>query len=375
MGRFFLLFFIPFSLYGLYGDSQGVVHDYYSRYGGFVTFSYKSFYFMREIQDYKIKCSFNTPAINYGGEYEYFGGKLYNENVVDGFFIKNIGNGALGLKMGIDVLNISGENVYLGYKMNIWSYVNIRDSLSSGIYVRDIQNIFYEKPYTMGVNFHYKNGVFMLSGGISYVSDENINFEIRSGYYIGKEMELYGGYGTLYEDFIAGVVFYGGKLVVSDEVRFQQYLGIKESLLLSYGFGRRSENALKSDVRYDLNTITFDQLLKLKVPSDISCAIVDYRDEIGEYFDVADLRNIKGIGEGWIRENAGLFRVKYGKMDINRVSLKRFLTTPHIKKVILNRIVKYRETHIIGNMEQLKNVMGVNNKILKILKKYYKCEV
>ncbi|NIA23721.1 MAG: hypothetical protein GWP03_06165 [Proteobacteria bacterium] len=381
MGKFFFLMLVPILIYA--GDNSLVDNpttdsnfgSVYNPDKEIVEFSYTSFYFLREIQDYKI--NYVTPFQwgKVGGEYEFFGGKLYNENILNAIYIRDADKNSLGLKGGVGILSILNEKVSVRYKLNVFANARINDSLVGALYLSDIQNLFSNQTYSMSGKMIYDNGLFKISGEIKYKSDENLGFGIYSGCHLGNSMSFYFGYETLSGQFVTGIAFNRDKIAFSDEVRIQHELGIKEQFTVVYAFKRHTEIDSKQREKYDLNKITFQQLLKLGVASDIACAIIDYRGKIGQYFGLADLANVYGIGDKWIEKHSKQFKVQWGKMDINHVNLNRFITTPGINVFLLKRIVKYRETHIIIDLDELKSIKGMNEEVLIILRKYYKCEV
>lgn len=377
MGKFFLLMFIPVLTYAesfnSISDKNFYPTDDSDRVN--IAFSYTSFYFLKEIQDYKITYISPFRGCKAGAEYEFFGGKLYNENILNAIYMRNMDRVLMGVKVGLDLVSIFNENLSVGYKLNLFTNVTINDSLAYALCFSDIQNLFYNRTYSMCGKIIYDNGFFNLFGEIEYKSDENLGIGIYSGYHLGDKMSFYFGYETISGQFVTGVSFNQDKITFVNEARFQHELGIKEQFSIIYGFGKHINVAPKQSEKYDLNKITFQQLIKLGIASDVACAIIDYREKIGQYFDLRDLINVYNIGDKWIEKHSKLLKVQWEKMDINQVNLSRLKTTPGVNLLLLKRIVKYRETHIIRDLDELKGIKGMNKKALIILKKYYKCEV
>ncbi len=339
-------------------------------------FSYKSYYFLKEIQDFEAGYYSPLHSKLIGIKYKFFGGKLYNENTLRTLISMNYGLFYYGLRGGLSLINIANDNSFVKIKMDLFALAKISDSLNWSIDIKDIQSFWYDESYSISTKFNYDNGNFLFVGGIEYNSEESINFKLRSGYRIFDGLVLYFGLNSLPHKFIAGFNYTGGKISLGDEVQIQNELGINEHINLAFDMGVVNHGVQNNVLTvYDLNKVTFNDLLAIGIESDISCAIIDYRDSIGEYFDMVDLININGIGMNWVKKHSSILTVKWDKLDINRVGLLRLKTTPRIKKRILKGIIKYRTTHIIRDLSEFKRVKGVNSEVIKTLKKYYKCEV
>jgi len=135
--------------------------------------------------------------------------------------------------------------------------------------------------------------------------------------------------------------------------------------------------------RFDPNTVTYEQLLRLGTGGRAASNLIKYRTKGGKFREPADLRKIYGFSpevfkrlEEFILIEAAPAvvrdtRVSYAAsfVDINAADTSQFEVLPGIGPVLASRIVKYR-ARLGGytNTLQIKEVYGISDSLFMLIR-------
>ncbi len=153
---------------------------------------------------------------------------------------------------------------------------------------------------------------------------------------------------------------------------------------------KKDTDLTKSNVKFDINSIEYKDLLKLGINKNKAEKFVKYRDEVGVIKDVNEVKNISGFGKSGLeiaqkflfvddekiqnsKQNYGREITKYNINKLNEKELKKIgFTNKEIKKLL----PEIEKNNIRSNVE-LEKIIGkeryaeIEDKIKFILRKFY----
>lgn len=337
---------------------------------------YTSFYSMKEIQKFNLSYLNCLRDYSYGVDLSFFGGSLYNEELINVLYVKTYNIISVGLRIKGGTRNIKNIDREFLYNCDVFANTNRVNRFNVGIYTNNLVNMFNGNCFTMGTNilFDYKNTI--LSSNLIWKSTEQLNINLMVTNRLNDIFKLRIGISIFPQNFFCGFAIEVNKYIIANNITYIPELGFTENVNIIYRFNYGVRH-LKRDrvVRYNINTITFKELLNLGIVSDIACGIIDYRLSDGDIMDINELLKVKGIGKAWIGRNKDMFYISIKRYDINKASKNLLLKIPGIPSYLRKRIVKYRATHHIDYIDELSNIEGINDEYIRILKRFLKCEV
>ena len=111
----------------------------------------------------------------------------------------------------------------------------------------------------------------------------------------------------------------------------------------------------------------------------LSARIIKYRDRLGGFYDVAQLREVYGLQDTVLKVLASRVFVTpdavLTKLDVNRCSYADFRRHPYMGHVFAKSLVAFRQTHgEIKNVETLYQLVAVKKEEIERMKPYFSFE-
>ena len=159
------------------------------------------------------------------------------------------------------------------------------------------------------------------------------------------------------------------------------------------GSGTSKAAEEKAGSQININTATAEQLTALDgIGESKANAIIQYREQHGDFASIEDLLNVPGIGEKILEgirpyvtvgsaavsqnevttaERTAAEPVQSGKININTATAEQLTTLDGIGESKANAIIQYREQHgDFKSIDDLLNVPGIGEKILEGIRPY-----
>ncbi len=337
---------------------------------------YTSFYSMKEIQKFNLSYLNYLRDYLYGVDLSFFGGSLYNEELINVLCVKTYNIISVGLRIKGGSRNIKYISMEYLYNCDVFANTNRMNQFNIGIYTNNLVNMFNNNCFTMGTNILFDYKSITLSSNLIWKSTEQLNINLMVTNKLNDVFKLRTGFSVFPQKFFFGFAIEVNRYLIANNITYVPELGFTENVSIIYRFNYGVRD-IKYDsvVRYNLNTITFKELLNLNIVSDIACGIIDYRLNNGDIIDINELLKVKGIGKVWIERNKNMFYINIKRYNINKVSKNLLLKIPGIPLYLRKKIVKYRAIHYIDSIDNLNNIEGINDEYIRILKRFLKCEV
>lgn len=147
-----------------------------------------------------------------------------------------------------------------------------------------------------------------------------------------------------------------------------------------------SENNIKKPDALELNTADFEEISRVQgVGRKLAHNIIDYREAIGGFTTVRQLRNVVGIDEQtyeliknkfyveseWTRFEEETSSENVTKININTATVRELMTLPSITETLAREIVTYREENEdFVNVDEIMQVEGIGEGIFSLISRY-----
>jgi len=128
--------------------------------------------------------------------------------------------------------------------------------------------------------------------------------------------------------------------------------------------------------RFDINLADTAQLIKIYgVGPKLSLRIINYRDKLGGFITMQQLREVYGLDSGVIKNLEKRFYIAEGfgpkKININQSDQKVIASHPYIKFALANAIATYRFQHgEFRQIEDLKAIVSLDESTFQKIKPY-----
>jgi len=148
------------------------------------------------------------------------------------------------------------------------------------------------------------------------------------------------------------------------------YIKIEET-----GNAKQEERAVVVKTQIEINSADSIEMMKLPgIGSKLSKRIVKYRDLLGGYYTLAQLKEVYGLSEDVIQQIGGLVKIdaaKIRKVDLNFADSNELARHPYIQKNLARQIVKFRTRYgKINEPKVLRDSMILNMEEYVRLKPY-----
>ncbi len=128
---------------------------------------------------------------------------------------------------------------------------------------------------------------------------------------------------------------------------------------------------------FELNTVSFDSLLEIHgIGPSTAKAIIKYRDILGGYYNIEQLKEVYNIDSAKYLSISTSFYVDASLMDtlknINTATYYSLKRHPYINKAMAYKIVEYRNQNgKYTDLEQMKNIDAINDSIYNRIYRYF----
>lgn len=173
------------------------------------------------------------------------------------------------------------------------------------------------------------------------------------------------------------------------EMKFQDSLENNRSqknVHLKSGFGHMNNDSggfsnfkSKELIIIELNSADTFELQRLRgIGSSFAKRIVKYREHLGGFCEKSQLLEVFGMDTvryHGVMANLTVNRDSIHKINLNNVTFKDLMKHPYFPFGITKSIILYRKDHkAFKNIEELKNIPGVNDSIYRKIKVYVKVD-
>lgn len=163
------------------------------------------------------------------------------------------------------------------------------------------------------------------------------------------------------------------KTKVNEEVSFVKKKPISKTTSLKKSIQKRNH---QTEVKIDLNISDTSDLKKIYgIGSVFSNRIVKYRNLLGGYFNVSQLKEVYGINDELYEKIKLKFicsKTDIKKIDINSQTFKQLLKHPYLDYEEVKKICDLRKINEIDSLESLKNNEIVSAEKFNKLNYYFK---
>ncbi len=133
--------------------------------------------------------------------------------------------------------------------------------------------------------------------------------------------------------------------VISDEfyARVEPYIRIDEEKLVHQKINQKANIEI-----FDLNLVDTSQLMRIKlIDSALAVRIIKFRNSVGNFYSVEQLRDIWGINEfkyNKIQKHFKIENAELKKLNLNYCTQKDLSTLPYFDYKTSNKIIRHRES-------------------------------
>lgn len=155
-----------------------------------------------------------------------------------------------------------------------------------------------------------------------------------------------------------------------------EYVQLESFIDIPNTFSNYSKNESKPQINVELNSADTGQLVQLRmIGSKLAMNIVKYREQIGGFARVEQVKEVYGIREETyqiikpnIRVNANAIK----KLNLNVATFNELNAHPYLKGELAKAITDYRKQHDyhIENISQLKEIELINDEIYRKIAPY-----
>lgn len=240
-----------------------------------------------------------------------FGNKLYNENEYFVSYAQSLqGKFFYGASVRFLRLEISkyGQDSAIGLDLGFSTIIN--PMIKWGFFATNVNraNIGAHREslpqiYITGFNIKPVDNLFL---NVDIYKDTQFPTEIRFGmeYDIFSRLALRSGFITEISSFTAGMGLRFSHFDIDYAFQSHNDLGFTHQFSLTFSLKKRSphktpaDNFLQIQDKININTATLKELQTLKgVGPALASRIIAYREEFGDFDNIEEIKNVKGIGD------------------------------------------------------------------------------